>query len=95
MGAKGVVSLQVTIESTNVTECVPCYILESSKPIWKVELQNCCLILGTNAMEELGYRIIDRNGQPVLSNEHPEQTVVRQVVLSHTLRLGPQQIRVA
>jgi len=95
LGAKGVVSLQVTIESTNVTECVPCYILESSKPIWKGELQNCCLILGTNAMEELGYRIIDRNGQPVLSNKHLESTVVRQVVLSHTLRLGPQQTRVA
>jgi len=50
------------------------------------------MILGTNAMEELGYRIIDRNGQPVLSNKHSEQTVVKQVVLSYTLKLGPRRV---
>ena len=95
LGAKGIVALQVTIEGTNVSKCVPCYILDSSKPIWRGELQNCCLILGTNAMEDLGYKIIDSVGQPVMSSSHAESAVVRQVVLSQTLRLGPQQTRVA
>ena len=52
---------------------------------------NCCLMLGTNAMEELQYII----GQPAMSTKHSELAVVRRLVLSQTLELGPQQTRVA
>ena len=40
------------------------------KPIWKDELQNCNLIFGTNAMEDLGYRIVNNKGQPMISNKN-------------------------
>ena len=95
LDVKGVTSLQVTIEGTNITQFLPCYILESSKPIWKGELQNCGLILGTNAMEEWGYSIVNNKGQTVISSKNTESAVVRGVILSHVLRLGPQQTRIA
>ena len=36
LGTEGMVALQVTIENTGVAQRVPCYVLDSAKPIWKV-----------------------------------------------------------
>ena len=68
--------------------------MDSSKPIWGGGGVNCCLILGSNA-KELQYSIVGSNGQPAMSTKHSELAVVRRLVLSQTLRLGPQQTRVA
>ena len=53
LGAEGMVALQVTIENTKVSQTVPCYILDSTKPIWRGELKDCSLVIGTNALPEL------------------------------------------
>ena len=36
--------------------------LESSKPIWRGDLYNCGLILGTNALMSLGFVVSHSNG---------------------------------
>jgi len=33
---------------------IPCYILDSSKPIWRGELQTCEVLLGANSLLEQG-----------------------------------------
>ena len=42
--------------------------LASEKPIWSGELHNCGLILGTNALVDLGFQVMYSNGTVV----HPE-----------------------
>ena len=58
LGAEGIVVLQVTTERTGVVKSVPCYILDSLKPVWPGELRDCGVIIGTNALEELGFSIV-------------------------------------
>lgn len=65
LGVMAVVVLRNTIEGTNATFDVPCYVLQSSKPLWKGDLEDCTLVLGTNALEALGFRITHPNGELV------------------------------
>ena len=48
-------------------------------------------------MEELGYRIANNKGQPVISSKNIESAVVRRVLLliSYPEIIGPQQTRIA
>lgn len=62
LGAEGMVALQVTVEGTGVCQRVPCYILDSSKPLWKRELKDCGLVIGTNTLAELGISMVDAKG---------------------------------
>ena len=68
LGAISVVRLQVMVDETGVTKEVPCFVLASEKPIWSGELHNCGVILGTNALVDLGFQVIHSNGTVV----HPE-----------------------
>ena len=70
LGAVGVVQLQVKVENMGVHRQVPFYVLDSSKPIWNGELANCGVILGTNALDNLGFRISLPDGSTVT----PEST---------------------
>ena len=74
LGAEGMVALQVTIENTKVSQTVPCYILDSAKPIWKGELKDCGLVIGTNALSELGFHIVDAQGSVVKAEEETSLT---------------------
>ena len=49
-------------------QSVPCYILDSYKPIWQGELKDCGMIIGTNALEELGFSIVDSDGKVLKSS---------------------------
>ena len=49
-------------------QSVPCYILDSSKPIWQGESKDCRMIIGTNALEELGFSIVDSDGKVLKSS---------------------------
>ena len=44
-----------------------CYILDSSRPICQVELTDCGMIIGTNALDELGFSIVDCKGNDLES----------------------------
>ena len=61
LGATMLVNLQVTVEATGNTEYIPCYVLSSSKPLWKGEVKDCGLILGTNALVILGFMVYHAN----------------------------------
>ena len=50
LGVMAAVVLKVTIEGTNTTFNVSCYVLKSCKPLWNGELYDCGLVLGTNAL---------------------------------------------
>ena len=65
LGATGIVQLQVTVESTGMEQDIPFYVLDSNKPIWSGELANCEVILGTNALSSLQFRIVLPDGSMV------------------------------
>lgn len=48
---------------------MPCYILDSAKPIWKGELRDCGLVIKTNALAELGFHIMDAQGCVVTAED--------------------------
>ena len=98
LGIFVVVALDVAVEKTEETQQVPCYALESSKPIWKGELENCALILGTNALGRLGFNIVYSDGTTVKPEgpgdstvAQPQTTKVLAISLRHAARIGPQQ----
>ena len=64
LGVMGVMVLKLTIEGNNTTFNVPCHVLQSSKPMWNGDVYDCALVLGTNALETLGFRITNPNGEP-------------------------------
>ena len=70
LGATAVVKLGVMTTDRERLHQVPCYVLESTKPIWNGELKNCAMVLGTNALEDLGFCIISNDGTKVM----PEST---------------------
>jgi len=69
LGAGGVMVLQVTIEHTGMTQRVPCYILDSSRPLWRGELEDCGLVIGTNALANFRSQIVDSQECVVMAEE--------------------------
>ena len=65
LGVVALVKLEVSVDGTDKTLQVPCYVLNSDKLLWKGELWNCGLVLGTNCLEKLGFSITHPNGQLV------------------------------
>ena len=63
LGTEDMTALQVTTENTEVSQRVPCYVLDSAKPIWKGKLKDCGLVIGTNALADLGFNIVDAQDQ--------------------------------
>ena len=107
LGVRAVVVLKITIEGTSTTFNVPCYVLQSCKPLWNGELYDCALVLGTNALETLGFRITHPSGELVGSTKRGCQSVGIQtveseissdagvhVVLDQKVCLGPFQSKV-
>ena len=64
------------------------FILNSDKPLWKDELWNCGLILGTNCLEKLGFSITYPNGQVVRPIEK-EVTALNTNTASYTVVCKP------
>ena len=81
------VNLQVTVEATGNTEYIPCYVLSSSKPLWKGEVNDCGLILGTNALVSLRFMVYHVNGATI----QPERIENRENNNSEVLRITFEQ----
>lgn len=62
LGTTGIVSLKVQVVDTDVLREVPCYVLDSSKPLWNGEVRDCGIVIGTNALSNLGFNITHPNG---------------------------------
>ena len=96
LGAIALVSLPIEVEETGASELIPCYVLDSSKPIWQGEVRNCSVILGTNALTSLGFTVTHIDGtvvSPVESKAEAEQESMFCVTLQQSLRLDPYQTR--
>ena len=65
LGTCGIVVLQLEIDETGKNLEIPCYVLDSSKPLWQGELKNCAVLLGTNALTEFKFGLFHSNGVPV------------------------------
>ena len=65
LGATVVMRLHITSTDGEEQHQVPCYVLESLKPIWSGELKNCAMVLGINALEDLGLYIVTNQGRKV------------------------------
>lgn len=50
LGARKIVIVSVTLDSTGKSLFVPCYVLDSEKSLWRGAVKNCGIVLGTNAM---------------------------------------------
>ena len=62
LGARKIVTISVTLDATGKSICVPCYVLDSGKPLWQEVVRNCGLVLGTNAMTAFGMQVLHSNG---------------------------------
>ena len=101
LGVMVLVMLKITIDGASTPFYVACYVLQSCKPLWKGKLYDCALVLGTNALETMGFRITHPNGKSVDSagkcqlmrtaKPEPKSDAEVHVVLSQQLCLGPFQ----
>lgn len=57
LGVMALVVLKINIDGASTQFYVPCYVLQSCKPLWKGKLYDCDLVLSTNALETMGFRI--------------------------------------
>jgi len=62
LGATSVVNLCTTMEQTGQELVIPCFVLQSSKPIWQGVVHDCAMVLGTNAMTEYGVQTVQADG---------------------------------
>ena len=68
LGARKIVVISVMIDATGKLLCIPCYVLDSGKPLWQGTVKNYGLVLGTNAITTLGMKVLHSNGKVV----HPD-----------------------
>ena len=99
LGAKKVVLISLTLEATGKSLQIPCYVVDSTRPLWQGAVKNCGLVLGTNAIVGFGIQLVHENGmtiQPVSGNaesvERAAEKVTR-VVLSGVTQIGPRETK--
>jgi len=88
LGAIALVLLPIEVEETRASKLIPCYVLESSKPIWLGEVRN---VLGMNALTSLGFIMSHVDGtivSPVDSKVEAKQESLFCVTLQKSLRFG-------
>ena len=66
LGTIGIVLLKVQVTDTDILREVPCYVLDSSKPLWGGEVSDCGIVIGTNALSSLGFDITHPDGTTVV-----------------------------
>ena len=99
LGAKKIVFLSVMLEATGKSLCIPCYAVDSTRPLLQGAVKNCGLVLDTNAVVRFGIQLVHENGtaeQPVSRNtgivDSPTEKVTR-LVLSGVTRIGPRMTK--
>ena len=50
LGTTALVKFEVVVEVTGKCLEVPCYVIDSTKPVWQSNVKNCGMIMGTNAL---------------------------------------------
>ena len=95
--AKGIVTMDILVESTGKTCNIPCYIIDSGEPLWSGALKDCAMLLGTNALVAHGFKVSDSGGvevSPTQKVTHSDScTRVLTVILQQTVHLKPNQTK--
>ena len=95
--AKGIVTMDILVESTGKTCNIPCYIIDSGEPLWSGALKDCAMLMGTNALVAHGFKVSDSGGvevSPTQKVTHSDScTRVLTVILQQTVHLKPNQTK--
>ena len=67
LGATALVNLEVVVQVTGKSLKVPCYVIDSTKPVWKGDAKNCGMIMGSIALVAFQFHILHANGIEVLT----------------------------
>ena len=99
LGAHGIAMLNILMEATGKTFPIPCYVLDSSRPLWSGELEDCGVLMGTNALVKHGFSVVHSDGtevQPKKKDAGESTTIVKtiDVVLKKTVHLKPHQTKI-
>ena len=65
LGAESVVAVETTMEQTGQKVIIPCFVMTSAKPIWQGTVMDCAMVLGSNALAELGLQLVQADGSVV------------------------------
>ena len=73
--------------------------LDSSRPLWSGELEDCGVLMGTNALVKHGFSVVHSDGtevQPKKKEVGESTTIVKtiDVVLNNTVYLKPNQTKI-
>ena len=99
LGAVGIAMLNILIETTGKTCPIPCYVLDSNRPLWSGELEDCGVLMGTNALVKHGFTVTHSDGthvEPNSKDANVSTTSVKviNVLLDKTVHLKPHQSKV-
>ena len=99
LGAVGIAMLNILIETTGKTCPIPCYVLDSNRPLWSGELEDCGVLMGTNALVKHGFTVTHSDGtqvEPNCKDANVSTTSVKviNVLLDKTVHLKPHQSKI-
>ena len=99
LGAKKIVFLSVLLEARGKSLCIPCYVVDSTRPLWEGAVKKCGIVMGTNAIVGFGIQLVHKNGatvQPMSRNtgivDSPTEKVTR-FLLSRITQNGPRMTK--
>ena len=62
LGATSLGSLKVLVEVIGKSLKVPCYVIDSIKPVWRGDTKNCGINMGFNALVAFQFHNLHANG---------------------------------
>ena len=74
LGAMSVVVVKTDIEQMGQKLVIPCFVMTSVKPIWQGNVKDCGMVLGTNALVEFAFQLVNADGSVVTNNCRPQET---------------------
>ena len=95
LGTCGILVLQMEVDETGQNLDIPCYVLDSTKPLWQGELKDCAVLLGTNALTDFRFKVIYSNGTQIYptfkdqENTTNEENSSLKIVIKKSVHLKP------
>ena len=95
LGAVAAVKLHMELDVTKANQEVSFLVLDSSRPLWQGELQDCSVLLGTNSLVDLGIEVTHTDGStivpsPIRIQEEDNKVRILRLTLEKTVHLMPQ-----
>ena len=93
--------LDVIIEVAGKCLEIPCYVIDSAKPVWQGNVKNCGMIIGTNTLVDFHFCISHFNGEKISPVSLPKQELSAKVSkqtylpLTDTINSIPVQVDLA